>query len=97
MSNGTSTARRNRRKVARAMDIRTVIGDLLALYGAILTITGLVRTITGLVRGADARADVWAGICLLIAGAAFLLWVKVRPIEVPEDLSKADAGKHEES
>ena len=90
MSNGTSTARRNRRKVARAMDIRTVIGDLLALYGVILTITGLVR-------GADDRADVWAGICLLIAGAAFLLWVRVRPIEVPEDLSKADAGKHEES
>ena len=90
MPNGTSTARRNRRKVARAMDIRTVIGDLLALYGVILTITGLVR-------GADARADVWAGICLLIAGAAFLLWVKVRPIEVPEDLSEADAGKHEES
>ena len=90
MSNGTSTARRNRRKVARAMDIRTVIGDLLALYGVILTITGLVR-------GADARAAVWAGICLLIAGAAFLLWVRVRPIEVPEDLSKADAGKHEES
>ena len=72
MPNGTSTARRNRRKVA-------------------------ILTITGLVRGADARADVWAGICLLIAGAAFLLWVKVRPIEVPEDLSKADAGKHEES
>ena len=90
MPNGTSTARRNRRKVARAMDIRTVIGDLLALYGVILTITGLVRW-------ADARADVWAGICLLIAGAAFLLWVKVRPIEVPEDLSEADAGKHEES
>ena len=46
MSNGTATARRNRSKVARAMDIRTVIGVLLGLYGIILTITGLVRGLT---------------------------------------------------
>lgn len=50
MSNGTATARRNRSKVARAMDIRTVIGVLLGLYGIILTITGLVK-------GSDAHAD----------------------------------------
>ncbi|MGK2309646.1 hypothetical protein [Cutibacterium sp. V947] len=72
------------------MDVRTVIGDLLALYGVILTITGLVK-------GTDARADVWAGICLLITGAAFLMWVKVRPIKVPEGSRKTDAGTSEES
>ncbi|WCC81195.1 hypothetical protein O6R08_10455 [Cutibacterium equinum] len=72
------------------MDIRTVIGELLALYGVILTITGLIK-------GADARADVWAGICLLIAGAAFLLWAKIRPVKVPEAPRQADSGQLEES
>ena len=67
MSNGTATARRNRSKVARAMDIRTVIGVLLGLYGIILTITGLVK-------GSDARADLVSGMCLLVAGAVFLVW-----------------------
>ena len=65
MSNGTATARRNRSKVARAMDIRTVIGVLLGLYGIILTITGLVK-------GSDAHADLVSGMCLLVAGAVFL-------------------------
>ena len=89
MSNGTATARRNRRKVARAMDIRTVIGELLGLYGIILTITGLVK-------GSGAHADLWSGVCLLVSGAAFLLWVRLRPIKVPEvakETSKPAVGK----
>lgn len=74
MSNATATSRR---RVARAMDIRTVIGGLLGLYGIILTITGLVK-------GSDAHADLWSGICLLAAGTVFLVWVKLRPVKVPE-------------
>lgn len=88
MSNGTATARRNRSKVARAMDIRTVIGVLLGLYGIILTITGLVK-------GSDAHADLVSGMCLLVAGAVFLVWV-LRPVKVPEvaeEASESAAGR----
>lgn len=89
MSNGTATARRNRSKVARAMDIRTVIGVLLGLYGIILTITGLVK-------GSDAHADLVSGMCLLVAGAVFLVWVRLRPVKVPEvaeEASESAAGR----
>lgn len=91
MSNGTATARRNRSKVARAMDIRTVIGVLLGLYGIILTITGLVK-------GSDAHADLVSGMCLLVAGAVFLVWVRLRPVKVPEvaeEASESAAGRAE--
>lgn len=89
MSNGTATARRNRSKVARAMDIRTVIGVLLGLYGIILTITGLVK-------GSDAHADLVSGMCLLVAGTVFLVWVRLRPVKVPEvaeEASESAAGR----
>ena len=89
MSNGTATARRNRSKVARAMDIRTVIGVLIDLYGIILTITGLVK-------GSDAHADLVSGMCLLVAGAVFLVWVRLRPVKVPEvaeEASESAAGR----
>jgi len=56
------------------MDIRTVIGVLLGLYGIILTITGLVK-------GSDAHADLVSGMCLLVAGAVFLVWVRLRPVK----------------
>ncbi|MDO4412435.1 hypothetical protein [Cutibacterium sp.] len=72
------------------MDIRTAIGGLLAIYGIILTIAGLVMD-------ADARANVWAGICLLVAGAAFLVWVKARPTKLPEAAQTTDAGQPEKS
>ena len=66
MSNGTATARRNRSKVARAMDIRT------------------------------AHADLVSGMCLLVAGAVFLVWVRLRPVKVPEvaeEASESAAGR----
>mgnify|MGYP001759260942 FL=1 len=88
MSNRTATARHNRRKAARAMDIRTVIGELLGLYGIILTITGLAK-------GSDAHADLLSGICLLAAGAAFLVWVRLRPVKVPEVVEEADESAAE--
>jgi drug/metabolite transporter (DMT)-like permease len=64
------------------MDIRTVIGVLLGLYGIILTITGLVK-------GSDAHADLVSGMCLLVAGAVFLVWVRLRPVKVPEVAEEA--------
>ena len=88
MSNRTATARHNRRKAARAMDIRTVIGELLGLYGIILTITGLAK-------GSDAPADLLSGFCLLADAAAIQVCMRLRPVKVTEVVEEADGSAAE--
>jgi hypothetical protein len=62
---------------AGAFDIRTFIGALIGIYGVVLVVTGLVSS--------DGRTiNLTAGVAMVIAAAAFLIWARVRPIVVPE-------------
>lgn len=76
---------------AGALDIRNVIGALLFVYGVILTIMGLVGD-KELQKTGDINANLIAGICLLVVGAAFGLWARLKPIIVPADF----AAEHEQ-
>jgi hypothetical protein len=62
---------------AGAFDIRTFIGALIGIYGVVLVVTGLVSS--------DGRTiNLLAGVSMVVGGAGFLIWARVRPIVVPE-------------
>ncbi|WP_219823230.1 hypothetical protein [Nocardia nova] len=62
-------------------DIRTIVGSLLGSYGLILVVTALVHdTAADRVRTGGWNINLWAGIGMLVAAAAFLLWVVLRPV-----------------
>ncbi|WP_036504280.1 hypothetical protein [Nocardia aobensis] len=62
-------------------DIRTIVGALLGCYGLILVVTSLVHdTAAQRVRTGGWNINLWAGIGMLVAAAAFLLWVVLRPV-----------------
>ncbi|MEJ7795946.1 MAG: hypothetical protein WKF50_10375 [Nocardioides sp.] len=74
-----------RKHTAGALDIRNVIGALLSIYGVILTAMGLFADAEPDKTG-DINANLWAGLVLLVAGAGFLVWARVKPVVVPEDI-----------
>jgi drug/metabolite transporter (DMT)-like permease len=73
------------KKTAGALDVRNIIGILMAVYGVILVVLGLFSDSTAAKTG-DVNANLWAGLALLLVGAAFLGWARLRPIVVPEDV-----------
>ncbi|NGN95693.1 hypothetical protein G5C66_23520 [Nocardioides sp. KC13] len=70
-------------------DIRNVIGALLAVYGIILLLMGLFAD-PEVEKTGGPNANLWAGIILLVIGAAFIAWGVLRPV-VPDA-----PGSHEE-
>ncbi len=73
---------------AGAFDIRNIIGGLVGVYGLILTVMGIFDA--GDNGTGDARANLWAGIAMLVVGVAFLTWARVRPVRVPEQHETPD-------
>lgn len=79
---------------AGALDIRNIIGGLLAVYGVILVVLGLFfETSTDDQKTGDVNANLWAGLALVVVGVAFLAWARLRPIVVPEHVESADEGR----
>jgi hypothetical protein len=68
---------------AGLLDIRNIIGGLLAAYGVILTLMGLFGD-EALTKTGGVDANLWAGLVLLAVGIAFIVWARVRPVFVPE-------------
>jgi len=83
MSDSSPTSASKRRHIAGLLDIRNIIGGLLAVYGVILTLTGIFADPETEKTG-DVNANLWAGLALLVAGGGFLLWARLRPVVVPE-------------
>ena len=78
-----------RKHTAGALDIRNVIGGLIGVYGVILTLMGIFGDEEGEKTG-DVNANLWAGIVMLVIGAGFLIWARVRPVVVPEHVGSPD-------
>jgi hypothetical protein len=84
MSDSEKAAFEQRTHTAGAFDIRNVIGGLLGVYGVILTITGLFTESSPEVAYADDyNSNLIAGIVLLLVGAVFIGWARLRPVVVP--------------
>ena len=76
---------------AGALDIRNIIGGLLAVYGVILLAMGLFGD-KELDKTGDVNANLWAGLALLAVGLGFLAWARIKPVVVPEHVEKDDSA-----
>lgn len=75
-----------------AFDIRLIIALLLGVYGVVLTVLGLFFVTDEDVRkGADVNINLWTGIAMLVVGALFVLWARLRPLRVPRSEAPAES------
>lgn len=72
-----------RRHAAGLFDIRNIIGALLGIYGVVLVLMYFFAGSGTATK--NSGANLWMGIALLVAGAFFLVWARVRPIVVDEE------------
>jgi len=79
-------------RAAGLFDLRTIIGGLLGLYGAVLFLMGLFASSATKSKAAGININLWAGLALLIAGAFFLAWTRLRPLRA-DDLQDADTDR----
>jgi hypothetical protein len=77
------------KKTAGALDIRNVIGALLAIYGVILTLMGLFGD-TETEKTGGPNANLWSGLAMLVVGIGFIVWSRLKPVVVAEE--PADQG-----
>ena len=85
MPSESNTAKSNKGLLGTLLslfDIRNVIGSLLAVYGVILLLMGLFGD-PEVDKTGGPNANLWAGIALLVVGAAFITWGVLRPV-VPD-------------
>ena len=76
---------------AGAFDIRTLIALLIGVYGLILTIVGIVNSSDeDLKKPEGTNINLWTGICLLVAAAAFEAWALWRPVVVEPDAEREE-------
>jgi drug/metabolite transporter (DMT)-like permease len=79
------------KQTAGALDVRNIIGILMVVYGVILVLMGIFSDSTAPLAS-DVNANLWAGLALLAVGAVFLVWARLRPIVVPEDVDQDAAA-----
>ena len=82
---------RLRRHRAGVLDIRNIIGSLLAVYGVILTLMGIFGDPETEKTGGT-NANLWAGLVMLGVGLAFMAWARLRPTYVPERGAETDSA-----
>ena len=81
---------------AGLLDIRNIIGALLGTYGAILTLLGIFADPQEDKTG-GVNANLYAGLALLVAGAIFMAWAKLRPVVVPDEVEHEETPAHMEA
>jgi drug/metabolite transporter (DMT)-like permease len=78
----------NSKKTAGIFDIRNIIGALLGIYGVALLLAGIFAD-TEPEKTGDVNANLWTGLGLAIASAMFLVWARLRPTVVPDEIEPA--------
>ena len=72
-----------RSHTAGAFDIRTLIAALIGLYGLILVVVGIVNhSDADLSKPDGININLWTGIAMIIAAAAFQAWAMLQPVVV---------------
>ena len=66
---------------ARLFDLRSMIGGLFVLYGIMLTVAGFTTSDKELAKASGININLWMGISMLIVGAFFLAWWRLRPLQ----------------
>lgn len=79
----SSSAPSTDKKAAGAFDVRNIIGALIGLYGLVLFVLGLIGpSEDDLEKTGGFNANLWVGLGMLVVGAGFILWSRLRPIVV---------------
>jgi hypothetical protein len=87
-----ATERSRTTRSAGLFDLRRIIGGLLGVYGVVLTVMGLFASDATRSKAAGININLWTGLGLLVAAAAFLAWLALRPLR-PEDLEQPAAAE----
>lgn len=77
---------------SRLFDLRSVIALLFGVYGIVLLVMGLVsgNDPANLAKTGGTNLNLDTGIGMLVIGALFVLWVRLRPLAVPAAPAEAD-------
>lgn len=71
---------------AGAFDIRLIIAVLFAIYGVVLTLMGVFATSAkDIAQAAGVNINLWSGLGMIAFAIVFALWVRLRPIIVPDE------------
>jgi hypothetical protein len=82
------------RRAAAAFDVRNVIAGLIGLYGVVLACMGLfANSDEQMAKTGGVNANLWAGLAMVVFGAAFALWTRLRPVEVDERAGTDDEAR----
>ena len=74
------------KQTAGAFDIRNIIGLVIGIFGLILLIVGLFFSPGDeLAKSGGIRANLIAGIVMLVVDAVFFGWSRLRPIVLPAE------------
>ncbi len=77
--------RHPRRSVATALDLRAWIAAMFATFGLMLACYGaFFVTEADLAKAGGLNLDLWTGVGMLVAAAAFFMWLMARPPEAEE-------------
>ena len=68
---------------ARLFDIRLLIGGLFLVYGVLLTVAGFFTSSPALKKADGININLWLGLGMLVVGALFVLWLRMRPLQHP--------------
>ena len=81
---------------AKLFDLRVLIGGLFLVYGIMLTVAGFTTSDRELAKASGININLWMGISMLIVGALFLAFWRLRPLQreqPPGDGTMTGAGQ----
>ncbi|MDD7465176.1 MAG: hypothetical protein PUK59_02915 [Actinomycetaceae bacterium] len=82
---------------AGAFDIRNVIGLLIGIYGVALVFAAFFMNPGMNVDTGEAKNsfyNLYVGIALLVVCAVFMIWAKLRPVQVPNEDTAVTEDAH---
>ena len=92
----TGTTKTSKKRHAGAFDIRTIIAMLIGLYGVVLVLAGLFGTTDAdLERAGGMNINLNAGIGMAVVAALFVVWARLRPVVVPDEVQPEDVDAGE--
>ncbi|MBM7776478.1 FtsH-binding integral membrane protein [Actinokineospora baliensis] len=81
------------KKAAGLFDLRGVLALLFAVYGFVLTVMGIAFTTDAdLEKAGGINVNLWVGLGMVAVALLFALWVRVRPLSVPNSESEEEPG-----
>lgn len=82
-------------RATRRFDLRRILGALFITYGVIVTVVGIVNHDTDPAKTGGIQINLWTGIAMLIAGAAFLIWDRLAPVPATDIVHSLERQEEE--